>query len=1039
MLRFQYRFLLAVSSCFFLKIAPATAQEFRMLSLQLNDICYSPANDRLYGAVPGDRAEGNSIAVIHPLTGAVEQYIPVGSEPSVLRVSANGRYLYVGLHGSPFIQRYDLLSGTLGTPISLEEFFDPPYDNHYPIHAGDIQPLPGDGTSIAVSQRDLNTTPGFYGLSVFDNESERSLTTSSGVSGGDKIVVTEDGQTLWGLGHAYEPAAFRRHQITAQGVVAQNSYPNIIAGGVTHVGYQNGRIYLQNGQIFDVSGGGAPTLLTTIDTGTPHAPMVPALDSSVFYLITDYNSEPPFGFVGYKLRVYDSSDFTLKGFYEMPNDFWGTPKKLLSLGQGRVALLASSSPNQAEKTTLVLFRSNTCAAQDLGLTVTPSVAFPCVGDTLTLQAATGYAQYYWSNGATTQTVKISSSINSFDSLRYRVLAPNGCLSQYSPAAQVQFENKPDAITLQLAAYKNIICPDESAQVFPYEFSGAATAYVFSTGDTIAAGQQLSISEGGIYTVYGISTHGCPSPATSVEIVEAVPNPGPPPSITANGPLVTCGNELTTLSAPAGAFGYHWSNGATTRSITPQWSAGWAVQTVFENGCHSEWSDTLHVEVGFSPSQLQIGESFFVLNISNLSAVGDSVQWYRNGQPIPGATALSYTPTQLGLYTVQNFYQGCPSFPSLPYPFAGTCTANIIAQPGGSPVTQYYLVADPLPEHNYTYLWSNGETSQYVVANGPGEYCLTVTRPADGATASTCLSVVPHDRVRSGAEHAFQPVAGMPILLLKYNAGQIIQQATLTTDATGQVLFENVPPGDYLLQAVPVPGSPLAAQFLPTYFYQNLFWNDAAVTQVAGLALASELPPLQSIRLVPTQMFTGSGSVSGFVQEAPGFAPPENGNIENPLAGVGVFLFNASGMPVAHVFTDANGYFSFGNLPLGTYTLYINLPGIQPFSATVTVSPGNPNPSGIVFSLANGNFSVGAQDLRENALRVWPNPTENAVLVEMPETAALTLRNALGEQLGNWEMPAGRTTLFLGKFPAGVYWLKAQTNGGRIWQQKIVKQ
>jgi DNA-binding beta-propeller fold protein YncE len=202
-----------------------------MLSLQLNDICYSPANDRLYGAVPGDRAEGNSIAVIHPLTGAVEQYIPVGSEPSVLRVSANGRYLYVGLHGSPFIQRYDLLSGTLGTPISLEEFFDPPYDNHYPIHAGDIQPLPGDGTSIAVSQRDLNTTPGFYGLSVFDNESERSLTTSSGVSGGDKIVVTEDGQTLWGLGTLTSLRLFAATKSRRKGSLPKTVTPTLLQAG----------------------------------------------------------------------------------------------------------------------------------------------------------------------------------------------------------------------------------------------------------------------------------------------------------------------------------------------------------------------------------------------------------------------------------------------------------------------------------------------------------------------------------------------------------------------------------------------------------------------------------------------------------------------------------------------------------------------------------------------------------------------------------------------------------------------------------------
>jgi hypothetical protein len=1037
MKRFQYRLLFFAFTL--VNISQTIAQEFRILDLKLKDICYSPVNDRIYGAVPGSLVQGNSIAVINPNTGVVEQSIPIGSEPTLVRVSNNGRYLFVGLYGSPVIQRYDLLTNNLDPAIDLELFVPPPYDTHYPIFTGDIQPIPQSANSIIASRNDLNTTPGFSGITAYDDTTARALKIDAGVIGGEQIVVTETGQTLWGLGHTYAPTAFQRYQVTAQGVVAQSDYPGLIANEVKHVAYQNGRIYLQNGQIFDVFGAGTPNLLTTVyngqDYGLVRAPMVPALDSSVFYVLTDFNAADPFNFNGYKLKVYNKVDFSLKGIYSLPNDFRDPPQKMLSLGLGRIAVLAAGSG--FEKTKLILFNSKSCIPQNLGLTVTPAVAFPCVGDTLTLNAQAGYSNYFWSNGATGQSIKVTSS----DSLRYRVLGPNGCLSQFSPATPVLFEARPTDLLLQLDNFKSILCPDESTRIFPYAGSGNAMAYVFNTGDTILPTQALSVSEGGVYTAYAISAHGCASVPESVEIFEAIDNPGPPPGITANGPIVTCGNELVTLSAPPGALGYLWSNGATTQTLTPPWSASYAVQTIFENGCHSEWSDTLEVVIGFSPGQLQIAESFFVLEVTNPNAIGDSIQWYRNGQAIPGANNLSFTPTQLGIYTVQNFLQGCSSLPSLPYAFAGTCQANIIAQPNASPVTAYYLIPDPSPENTYTYLWSTGSTADFITVTTLGEYCLTVTRPADGATATDCITVVPNDRLRAGAVYNFQPIEGMEITLLKNNAGQYTTQDMQLTDATGEVLFENVPSGYYILQAVPPVGSPLELQYLPTYFLNSLFWNGANnVFNGGGLAIADELPTNYSIQLQPTQMFSGSGSVSGLIQESSGLqGPPQGENIEEPLEGVGVFLFNANGTPIAHVFTDANGNYYFGNLPNGTYTIYIDLPGTTPFSAIIVISAVNPNPMGVVFTLKNGGFSVGTEELLSNSIRIWPNPTADRLFIDLPEAAALFLYNALGARVGDWELSAGHSSILLDPLPTGVYWLKGQAKGRRIWQQRVVKQ
>ena len=148
---------------------------------------------------------------------------------------------------------------------------------------------------------------------------------------------------------------------------------------------------------------------------------------------------------------------------------------------------------------------------------------------------------------------------------------------------------------------------------------------------------------------------------------------------------------------------------------------------------------------------------------------------------------------------------------------------------------------------------------------------------------------------------------------------------------------------------------------------------------------------------------------------------------------------ANGTPIAQVFTDVNGNYYFGNLPYGTYTIYIDLPGISPFSTTVIISALKPDPTGIVFTLMNGNFSVGTHELTSNGLRIWPNPTADRISIDLPEAAELVLYNTLGASVGSWELSLRHSSISLYPFPAGVYWLKVQAKGGRIWQERVVKQ
>jgi serine-aspartate repeat-containing protein C/D/E len=79
----------------------------------------------------------------------------------------------------------------------------------------------------------------------------------------------------------------------------------------------------------------------------------------------------------------------------------------------------------------------------------------------------------------------------------------------------------------------------------------------------------------------------------------------------------------------------------------------------------------------------------------------------------------------------------------------------------------------------------------------------------------------------------------------------------------------------------------------------------------------------------------------------------NGTGDTPIAGVTVVLKDASGAPIATTTTDANGNYSFANVPAGNYTVeQTNKPGFtdvsdidggNPNSIAVTVTPGATNP------------------------------------------------------------------------------------------------
>lgn len=1026
-----------------------SGQSFRFMDLPLKDICYSQVNDKLYGVLPGNSAQGNAFVIINPNTGVIEKRVEVGSEPSHINISDSGRTLYIALFGAPYLQRYDL---TINQFLPVTNLEVKESTGHFPLNTLDMALLPNSETSMVVARMYRGQTARIFDVVVFDNTQLREQKHRFAPHG-NKLVVMEDGQTLWGLGHDYFPMPFKRYRITAQGVEEVENYPNLINAEVTHVAYQNGRIYLQSGQIFDVSGSGAPQLVTTLDIGQNYnktsAPQVPALDSNYIYFASDVHRDGVANrFGGSFLKRVDKTTFQRVDSVSIPAPGWlwngESTKKIISLGKGRIALLSEFYGHPR----LMLYNSRPCTATQLNLKISPNREFSvCYGDSIELSASPGYTDYYWSNGMNGQKIKFSSNWVGKDTIRYRVIGPNGCLSEPSSPAIVSVSAKPSELQLFTAdSNRDVLCPNEKGELRALA-DRAAYSFIWSTGDTLPVGQNLKIDSGGIYTVWAQGLYGCLSEPKSIEILEANPGARIKPVITRNGPLAYCNNKLSEFSGPANAFAYEWSNGATTQSLKPIYSGEYALRLRYANGCIGPWSDTLQIKVGYqSPDQLRLFQQSDQLRIENSSFIADSIQWFFNDTLIPNPNRHYYFPQKKGFYSVLSYWQGCPSEPTVPYLYPAAIQANIISVSNNEQLTSYLLFPNITPIDNYRFKWSDGSTTPSFEVKTPGTYCLTAYRDwaQDSATACITFGSLGDLQIET-IDNA--PVPGLPVVLYRYLNPDFQVIDTITADANGRAIFENLENGTYYALAVPTAGTLLAKHYLPTYARSAILWRDANPFQMRGFHPSSSFPERQLIFLQRAQMLMGDGQITGFVGLADGFVPPGSQRFDGTdvqtagLANVSIVLYDSTGKVVAITHSDANGNYVFENVPFGVYTVVINYLGVAPFSQVVNITSDEPQANKISFLLKNGKFVVvRTKEILTIDLEIWPNPISDNFYCTIPEKCHLFIYDAMGRLLAQRSYSEGiKEENALISQPAGVYWIKIQTESGKIGIKRLIKQ
>ena len=229
------------------------------LDIQTNDLVYDSNTDRIYVSIPSSNgSNGNSIGIINPATSEIEKTIFIGSEPTVLAISDNGEYIYSGFSGASLIRRFVVATQTSGLQFSLGT--DSTSGSYY---AEDIEVMPNNPTTIAVSRKNITSSPRHEGVAIYDNDQLRSTTTPDH-SGSNKIEF-DNQNSLIGYNNETSEFGIRNHSINNSGVTTTNITQNVLSGfGVDFI-YQgnnnnnnneksnNSRIYSDNGKVIDTS------------------------------------------------------------------------------------------------------------------------------------------------------------------------------------------------------------------------------------------------------------------------------------------------------------------------------------------------------------------------------------------------------------------------------------------------------------------------------------------------------------------------------------------------------------------------------------------------------------------------------------------------------------------------------------------------------------------------------------------------------------------------------------------------------------------
>lgn len=382
-------------------------------------------------------------------------------------------------------------------------------------------------------------------------------------------------------------------------------------------------------------------------------------------------------------------------------------------------------------------------AASLSATLAASMDVLCYGGsngsiTLNVTGGTTPYTYTWSNGATTQ------NINGLSGDTYTVLVTdvNGCNTTLAvtinePAAAVQLTIQSSQAILCHAGNNGEIVLNTTGGTSPY-------TYLWNNGATTPTISGLTT---GTYTATVTDANGC-TETVSATLSQPI-SPLASSIISTVNVFCFAGNDGSIdLDASGGTapYTYTWSNGATTQDLNNLPAGIYTVLITDANGC----TETQTVQIDQPAATLNAGASVTANVLCNAGNNG-SIDLTVTGGTTPyvfiwntGDTSEDLNNLTAGTYTVTiTDMNGCTATASAQVTEPIAALSSLIASSqnvncfgGNNGAITLQVSGGTAP---YTFLWSNGDTTQDISGLVTGTYIVNIT-DANGCSATNMLTI-----------------------------------------------------------------------------------------------------------------------------------------------------------------------------------------------------------------------------------------------------------------------------------------------------------
>jgi hypothetical protein len=254
-----------------------------------------------------------------------------------------------------------------------------------------------------------------------------------------------------------------------------------------------------------------------------------------------------------------------------------------------------------------------------------------------------------------------------------------------------------------------------------------------------------------------------------------------------------------------------------------------------------------------------------------------------------------------------------------------------------------------------------------------------------------------------------------------------------------VCFDSLSEGIYYVKAALTPNAPSYADYLPTYYNQNLLWSGATPINVNNNQYIT-------LVLLPGINSGGPGFTGGYVSQGANRLDEAEAT-GDPMSNIEIVLTTEFGTPVKTTKTDANGYYSFSGIDFGTYKVYADV--LNKTCEGVLVTVGDLFSPEVNFQVNSESIEggIGLSDIslvsKKLSISILENPCTNnlnIVTINANEVVTYAINDILGRTLLTFSTSKdiNKNKIDISKLSNGMFSITAISGTDRM-TSKFVKQ